>query len=232
MSAPIQPLVRIHNVTRNFKRGAEEIHVLSGLNLAVNEAEFLALMGPSGSGKSTLLNLIGGLDRPTSGTVQIGADRVDQLSDRQLAAWRARHIGFVFQFYNLLPALNAERNVELPLLLTGLNKASRRQHVAAALAAVGLTNRSKHFPRTLSGGEQQRVGIARAIVTDPTVLLCDEPTGDLDRKSGDEILALLQSLNRDHGKTIIMVTHDPHASARASHTVYLDKGQLSNNPVA
>jgi putative ABC transport system ATP-binding protein len=232
MNAPSQALVRIHNVTKNFKRGAEEIHVLSGLDLVVAEAEFLALMGPSGSGKSTLLNLIGGLDRPSAGTVQIGEDRVDQLSDRQLAAWRARHIGFVFQFYNLLPALNAERNVELPLLLTGLNQASRRLHVAAALAAVGLTNRSKHFPRTLSGGEQQRVGIARAIVTDPTVLLCDEPTGDLDRKSGDEILALLQSLNRDHGKTIIMVTHDPHASARASRTVYLDKGQLSNTPVA
>jgi putative ABC transport system ATP-binding protein len=189
-------------------------------------------MGPSGSGKSTLLNLIGGLDRPSAGTVQIGQDRVDQLSDGQLAAWRARHIGFVFQFYNLLPALTAERNVELPLLLTGLNRADRRQHVQAALEAVGLPNRSRHFPRTLSGGEQQRVGIARAIVTDPTVLLCDEPTGDLDRKSGDEILALLQSLNQEHGKTIIMVTHDPHASARASRTVYLDKGQLSDKPVA
>ena len=206
--------------------------MLSGLDLEVREAEFLALMGPSGSGKSTLLNLIGGLDRPTGGLVQIGGDRVDQLTDHQLAAWRARHIGFVFQFYNLLPALNAERNIELPLLLTGLNKARRKQHVAAALEAVGLTHRAKHFPRTLSGGEQQRVGIARAIVTDPTVLLCDEPTGDLDRKSGDEILALLQSLNQQHGKTIIMVTHDPHASARASRTVYLDKGQLSNTPVA
>jgi putative ABC transport system ATP-binding protein len=232
MSATRPPLVHISNVSKIFKRGAEEIHVLSGLELAVNEADFLALMGPSGSGKSTLLNLIGGLDRPTSGTVQIGDERVDQLSDRQLAGWRARHIGFVFQFYNLLPALSAERNIELPLLLTGLNQAGRREHVAAALAAVGLSHRAKHFPRTLSGGEQQRVGIARAIVTDPTVLLCDEPTGDLDRKSGDEILALLQSLNKDHGKTIIMVTHDPHASARASHTVYLDKGQLSNNPVA
>ena len=222
MNAPHQPLVHIHNVSKTFRRGAEEIHVLAGLDLAVQDAEFLALMGPSGSGKSTLLNLIGGLDRPSAGTVQIGADRVDQLSDRQLAAWRARHIGFVFQFYNLLPALSAERNVELPLLLTGLDKAARRRHVAAALDAVGLTNRSQHFPRTLSGGEQQRVGIARAIVTDPTVLLCDEPTGDLDRKSGDEILTLLQSLNRDHGKTLIMVTHDPHASARASRTVYLD----------
>jgi putative ABC transport system ATP-binding protein len=231
MSTTARPLVHIQNVSRNFKRGSEEIHVLSDLNLEVREAEFLALMGPSGSGKSTLLNLIGGLDRPTSGTVQIGADRVDQLSDSQLAAWRARHIGFVFQFYNLLPALSAERNIELPLLLTHLNKAARRRHVAAALEAVGLKHRAKHHPRTLSGGEQQRVGIARAIVTDPTVLLCDEPTGDLDRKSGDEILTLLQTLNQQHGKTIIMVTHDPHASARASRTVHLDKGQLSDNPV-
>jgi putative ABC transport system ATP-binding protein len=231
MSNTPTTLVRVSTVTKTFTRGSEEIHVLSGLDLEVKDAEFLALMGPSGSGKSTLLNLIGGLDRPTTGSVQIGGDRVDQLSDRQLAAWRARHIGFVFQFYNLLPALSAERNVELPLLLTNLNKAARRQHVAAALAAVGLTHRAKAFPRTLSGGEQQRVGIARAIVTDPTVLLCDEPTGDLDRKSGDEILTLLQTLNKDHGKTIIMVTHDPHASARASRTVYLDKGQLSNTPV-
>ena len=232
MNTPAEPLVRIRNVTKTFKRGSEEIHVLSRLDLDVQPAEFLALMGPSGSGKSTLLNLIGGIDRPTSGSVQIGPDRVDELSDRQLAAWRARHIGFIFQFYNLLPALNAERNVELPLLLTHLNKAERRRHVASALEAVGLTHRARHFPRTLSGGEQQRVGIARAIVTDPTVLLCDEPTGDLDRKSGDEILTLLQTLNRAHGKTIIMVTHDPHASARATRTVHLDKGQLSDTPVA
>ncbi len=230
MNATSQPLVRISGVSRNFKRGSEEIHVLSDLDLEVREAEFLALMGPSGSGKSTLLNLIGGLDRPTSGQLQIGADRVDTLSDRQLAAWRARHIGFVFQFYNLLPALTAERNIELPLLLTHLSKSARREHVAAALEAVGLAHRAKHHPQTLSGGEQQRVGIARAIVTDPTVLLCDEPTGDLDRKSGDEILSLLQTLNSSHGKTIIMVTHDPHASARASRTVHLDKGRLSNTP--
>ncbi len=232
MNLPAEPLVHIRNVTKTFTRGAEEIHVLSRLDLDVQAAEFLALMGPSGSGKSTLLNLIGGIDRPTSGSVQIGPDRVDKLSDRQLAAWRARHIGFIFQFYNLLPALNAESNVELPLLLTHLNRAERRRHVAAALEAVGLSHRARHFPRTLSGGEQQRVGIARAIVTDPTVLLCDEPTGDLDRKSGDEILTLLQTLNRAHGKTIIMVTHDPHASARASRTVHLDKGQLSDTPVA
>ena len=230
MSATSAPLVSVSQVTRIFHRGAEEIHVLSQLDLDVAEAEFLALMGPSGSGKSTLLNLIGGLDRPTSGTIRVGSDQVEHLNDRALAAWRARHIGFVFQFYNLLPALNAERNIELPLLLTGLNKAARKKHVAAALEAVGLSNRAKHFPRTLSGGEQQRVGIARAIVTDPTVLLCDEPTGDLDRKSGDEILTLLQSLNRHHGKTIIMVTHDPHASARATRTVHLDKGRLSDEP--
>ena len=232
MNASSQPLVHISNVTKTFKRGSEDLHVLAGLDLAVQEAEFLALMGPSGSGKSTLLNLIGGLDRPTSGSIRIGEDRVDQLSDRQQAVWRARHIGFIFQFYNLLPALSAGRNVELPLLLTGLDKAGRRRHVAAALAAVGLPDCASQFPRTLSGGEQQRVGIARAIVTDPTVLLCDEPTGDLDRKAGDEILTLLQTLNKDHGKTIIMVTHDPHASARASRTVYLDKGRLSDQPSA
>jgi putative ABC transport system ATP-binding protein len=225
-------LVRIENVEKIFHRGSEDIHVLSHLSLVVPPGEFLALMGPSGSGKSTLLNLIGGLDRPTSGTVAIAGDRVDELSDRQLAAWRARHIGFVFQLYNLMPVLTAERNVELPLLLTHLNAAQRQKHVATALAMVGLSHRAKHYPRTLSGGEQQRVGIARAIVTDPTLLLCDEPTGDLDRKAGDEILNLLQALNHEHGKTIIMVTHDPHASARASRTVHLNKGQLTNEPVA
>jgi putative ABC transport system ATP-binding protein len=219
-------LVRVSNVDKVFRRGSEEIHVLSGLNLEVREGEFLALMGPSGSGKSTLLNLIGGLDRATSGSVEIGGERIDQMSDRELAGWRARHVGLVFQFYNLLPVLTAERNVELPLLLTSLSKSERRKHVEIALKAVGLSNRSRHYPRTLSGGEQQRTGIARAIVTDPTLLLCDEPTGDLDRKSGDEILSLLQALNREQGKTIVMVTHDPHASARASRTVYLDKGQL------
>jgi putative ABC transport system ATP-binding protein len=205
--------------------------VLKDLHLQVTEGEFLALMGPSGSGKSTLLNLIGGLDRPTRGSVSIARERVDQLSDHRLAAWRARHIGFVFQLYNLLPVLTAERNVELPLLLTHLSRAQRKRHVATALAVVGLSQRARHYPRQLSGGEQQRVGIARAVVTDPTLLLCDEPTGDLDRKAGDEILDLLQALNQEHGKTIIMVTHDPHASARASRTVYLDKGQLSDEPV-
>jgi putative ABC transport system ATP-binding protein len=231
-SSSTDTLVRVKNVAKNFRRGSEEIHVLSNLDLEVQRGEFLALMGPSGSGKSTLLNLIGGLDRPTTGSVQIGDDQVDRLSDRQLAAWRARHVGFIFQFYNLLPVLTAERNVELPLLLTHLSKADRKKHVELALKVVGLSHRTGHYPRTLSGGEQQRVGIARAIVTDPTLLLCDEPTGDLDRRSGDEILSLLQALNKEHGKTIIMVTHDPHASARATRTVHLDKGQLSNEPAA
>ena len=224
-------LVHVDGVEKVFRRGSEEIHVLRDLHLKVPAGEFLALMGPSGSGKSTLLNLIGGLDRPTCGSVSIAGERVDALSDRKLATWRARHIGFVFQLYNLLPVLTAERNVELPLLLTHLSRARRKRHVATALAIVGLSARAKHYPRQLSGGEQQRVGIARAIVTDPTLLLCDEPTGDLDRKAGDEVLDLLQALNREHGKTIIMVTHDPHASARASRTVYLDKGQLSDQPV-
>ena len=224
-------LVNVDGVEKVFHRGSEDIHVLKDLHLKVPAGEFLALMGPSGSGKSTLLNLIGGLDRPTNGTVSIAGERVDELSDRKLAAWRARHIGYVYQLYNLLPVLTAERNVELPLLLTHLSRAERKRHVATALAIVGLSQRAKHYPRQLSGGEQQRVGIARAIVTDPTLLLCDEPTGDLDRKAGDEILDLLQALNREHGKTIIMVTHDPHASARASRTVYLNKGQLSDQPV-
>ncbi len=225
-------LVRIEGVEKVFHRGAEDIQVLANLNLQVPAGEFLALMGPSGSGKSTLLNLIGGLDRPTKGRVSVAGDHIETLSDHQLAAWRARHIGFVFQLYNLIPVLTAERNVELPLLLTHLTKAERRKHVETALAMVGLTHRAQHYPRTMSGGEQQRVGIARGIVTDPTLLLCDEPTGDLDRKSGDEILNLLQALNREHGKTIIMVTHDPHASARASRTVYLNKGELTNTPLA
>ena len=220
-------LVRVQNVDKVFKRGSEEVHVLGGLNLEIPEGEFLALMGPSGSGKSTLLNLIGGLDRPSQGSVEVGGERVDQLSNRKLAAWRARHIGLVFQFYNLMPVLSAQKNVELPLLLTHLSRSERKKRAAIALEIVGLSHRNGHYPRTLSGGEQQRVGIARAIVTDPTLLLCDEPTGDLDRKSGDEVLDLLQALNREQGKTIIMVTHDIHAAARAGRTLYLDKGQLS-----
>lgn len=224
-------LVRIEGVEKDYRRGGEDIPVLAGVNLEIPRGDFLALMGPSGSGKSTLLNLIGGLDRPTQGAVYVEDQRVDQLSDRELAAWRARHIGFVFQFYNLLPTLTAERNVDLPLLLTPLTKTERTRHVEAALAVVGLTPRRRHYPRQLSGGEQQRVGIARAIVTDPTLLLCDEPTGDLDRKSGDGILSLLQTLNREHGKTIVMVTHDPHASHRATRTLYLNKGLLENQPL-
>jgi putative ABC transport system ATP-binding protein len=224
-------LVKVDNVDKIFKRGSEEIHVLGGLDLAIPEGEFLALMGPSGSGKSTLLNLIGGLDRPSQGSIEVGGDRIDQLSNRRLASWRARHVGLVFQFYNLMPVLSAQKNVELPLLLTHLSRAQRRKQAALALDIVGLSHRAGHYPRTLSGGEQQRVGIARAIVTDPTLLLCDEPTGDLDRKSGDEVLNLLQALNREQGKTIVMVTHDIHAAARASRTLYLNKGRLTTEPV-
>ncbi len=219
-------LVRVRDVHKTFTRGNEKIDVLQGLNVEVEQGEFLALMGPSGSGKSTLLNLIGGLDRPSSGMIEVGGQRIDQLSDARLAAWRARHVGFVFQLYNLLPALTAERNVELPLLLTPLSRSRRRQQVATALSLVGLADRAKHYPRQLSGGQEQRVGIARAIVADPTLLLCDEPTGDLDRRSGDEVLDLLQALHRDQGKTILMVTHDPHAAERAKRVLHLDKGVL------
>ncbi len=225
-------LVTVRGVDKTFRRGAETIHVLDRMDLEVPQGDFLALMGPSGSGKTTLLNLIGGLDRPTSGTVEVGGLKIDALGDGQLADWRARHVGFVFQFYNLLPVLTAERNVELPLLLTPLGKAERRRHVATALDVVGLSDRAGHYPRQLSGGQEQRVGIARAIVTDPTLLLCDEPTGDLDRKAGDEILDLLGALNASHGKTVIMVTHDPHAAARAKRVLYLDKGRLTTEPPA
>jgi len=231
MTQGSQLLVKVDNVDKVFKRGSEEIHVLGGLDLAIPEGEFLALMGPSGSGKSTLLNLIGGLDRPSQGSIEVGGDRIDQLSNRRLASWRARHVGLVFQFYNLMPVLSAQKNVELPLLLTHLSRAQRRKQAALALDIVGLSHRAGHYPRTLSGGEQQRVGIARAIVTDPTLLLCDEPTGDLDRKSGDEVLDLLQALNREQGKTIVMVTHDIHAAARASRTLYLNKGRLTTEPL-
>jgi putative ABC transport system ATP-binding protein len=224
-------LVKVENVDKVFKRGSEEIHVLGGLDLAIPDGEFLALMGPSGSGKSTLLNLIGGLDRPSQGSIEVGGDRIDKLSNRRLASWRARHVGLVFQFYNLMPVLSAQKNVELPLLLTHLSRAQRKKQAAIALDIVGLSHRTGHYPRTLSGGEQQRVGIARAIVTDPTLLLCDEPTGDLDRKSGDEILDLLQALNREQGKTIVMVTHDIHAAARATRTLFLNKGRLTTEPV-
>jgi putative ABC transport system ATP-binding protein len=220
------PLVEIRNVHKYFTRGSERIDVLQGVNLEIPSGDFLALMGPSGSGKTTLLNLMGGLDLPTGGSVNVGGVDISKLSGAALAKWRSQHIGFVFQLYNLLPVLTAERNIELPLLLTKLSKSQRKKHVDIALKVVGLADRAKHYPRQLSGGQEQRVGIARAIVTDPTLLLCDEPTGDLDRKAGDEILELLQTLNRDHGKTIVMVTHDPHAADRARRTLHLEKGTL------
>ena len=226
----LRPIVRIRDLVKDYRRGAEVVRVLDGLSLEIEAGGFVALMGPSGSGKSTLLNLIGGIDRPTSGDLEVDGLRVDRLGDSALARWRADHVGFVFQMYNLLPVLTAERNVELPLLLTNLTRAERARRVAAALKLVGLSDRARHRPRELSGGQEQRVGIARAIVTDPTLLLCDEPTGDLDRRSGDEILDLLQALNREYGKTIVMVTHDPHAAERASRTVHLDKGLLSEDP--
>jgi putative ABC transport system ATP-binding protein len=221
-----ESLVRLRAVAKDYRRGSEIVHVLHSLDLDIARGEFLALMGPSGSGKSTLLNLIGGLDRPTGGSIEVANQRTDTMSDAQLGRWRANNVGFVFQMYNLLPVLSAQRNVELPLLLTKLSSAERRKRAEAALSLVGLSDRAKHKPRELSGGQEQRVGIARAIVSDPMLLLCDEPTGDLDRKSGDEILDLLQALNERQGKTIIMVTHDPHAAARAKLTLHLEKGRL------
>jgi putative ABC transport system ATP-binding protein len=222
----MNPIVRVNGVHKYFTRGSERIDVLKGVNLEIPQGEFLALMGPSGSGKTTLLNLMGGLDAPSGGMVEVAGTNIAALSGGQLSRWRADHIGFVFQLYNLLPVLTAERNVDLPPLLTKLSKAERRKRVALALKVVGLADRANHYPRQLSGGQEQRVGIARAIVTDPALLLCDEPTGDLDRKSGDEILDLLQALNRQHGKTIVMVTHDPRAAERATRTLHLEKGVL------
>jgi putative ABC transport system ATP-binding protein len=219
-------LISVRGLDKSYVRGGEEIHVLQGLNLDVGAGEFIAFMGPSGSGKTTLLNLLGGLDVPSSGTVSVSGDEITSMSRRRLTAWRARHVGFVFQAYNLIPVLSAFRNVELPLLLTPLGKAERRQHVEAALRVVGLQERMHHFPRQLSGGQEQRVAIARAIVADPTFLLCDEPTGDLDRKSADEILDLLSLLVTERGKTILMVTHDPRAAERASALLHLEKGVL------
>jgi putative ABC transport system ATP-binding protein len=227
VAATATSIVRIRDLVKDYRRGAETVRVLDGLSLDIQQGDFVALMGPSGSGKSTLLNLIGGLDRPTSGTLEVDGLRVDELSEGSLGRWRADHVGFIFQMYNLLPVLTAERNVELPLLLTNLDREQRMRRVAAALKLVGLEHRARHRPRELSGGQEQRVGIARAIVTDPTLLLCDEPTGDLDRKSGDEILTLLEALNDEYGKTIIMVTHDPHAAERAHRVIHLDKGMLS-----
>ena len=217
-------LIELNNVTKKYKRDKIEIPVLDGVSMSVGEGDFLALMGPSGSGKSTLLNLLAGIDQPTSGSITIGGTTISGLSERALAAWRARHVGFIFQLYNLIPVLTAYENVELPLLLTRLSKKQRRDHVMTALEIVSLSDRAGHYPRQLSGGQEQRVAIARAVVTDPTLLLADEPTGDLDAKSGDEILTLLKRLNREFKKTIIMVTHDPHAAERASHVYHLEKG--------
>jgi putative ABC transport system ATP-binding protein len=220
------PIISLKNVAKHYTRGKQRVDVLHGLDLDCEAGEFLALMGPSGSGKTSLLNLIGGLDKPDQGDVVVAGERIQQLSGAQLAKWRSRHVGFVFQFYNLLPVLTAARNVEVPMLLTRLSNAARRRSVTAALELVGLADRASHKPAELSGGQQQRVAIARAIVTDPTLLICDEPTGDLDRDNAEQILGLLQLLNRQHGKTIVMVRHDPRAADHASRRLYLDKGRL------
>ena len=225
-------LVHLRNLTKTYQRGPEKVEVLHGIDLDIDRGDFAALMGPSGSGKTTLLNLIGGLDSPTSGEIEVDGQRIDRMSSGQLSQWRSDHVGFVFQFYNLMPTLTAQKNVELPLLLTRLGAADRRRRAQIALTLVGLADRRSHRPNELSGGQQQRVAIARAIVSDPTFLICDEPTGDLDRHSAEEILNLLQMLNRDHGKTIIMVTHDPKAAEYATHTIHLDKGELADAPVA
>jgi putative ABC transport system ATP-binding protein len=222
----VTALVQVRGVSKVYVRGAQQVEVLHHIDLDIEAGDFVALMGPSGSGKTTLLNLIGGLDSPTEGEIAIAGQRIDRMGETALARWRAAHVGFVFQFYNLLPMLSARRNVELPLLLTRLNATQRRRNAEVALALVGLVDRSAHKPGELSGGQQQRVAIARAIVSDPMLLVCDEPTGDLDRQSAAEVLGLLQELNRDHGKTVIMVTHDPKAADYARHTVHLDKGTL------
>jgi putative ABC transport system ATP-binding protein len=219
-------LIDIRQASKRFVKGRETITIFEKLDLVINEGDFVAIMGPSGSGKTTLLNLLGGIDRATDGQITFGAARLDQLTEGQLSSWRAANVGFIFQFYNLMPMLNAARNVELPLLLTKLGKADRARRVKTALEIVGLGDRAKHFPREMSGGQQQRVAIARAIVADPKMLLCDEPTGDLDRRTADEILAMLQLLNREMGKTIIMVTHDPEAARYASRVLHLDKGRF------
>ena len=221
-----ESMVQVRNVTKVYERGKQKVEVLHGLTLDIPKGDFVALMGPSGSGKTTLLNLIGGLDQPTSGEILVGGSRIDKLGSGQLAKWRANNVGFVFQFYNLMPVLTAEGNVELPLLLTRLSSAQRKKNVAVALQIVGLADRGKHKPKELSGGQEQRVAIARALVSDPVLLVCDEPTGDLDRKTADEILGLLQVLNREHGKTIVMVTHDPKAADFAQRTLHLEKGTL------
>jgi putative ABC transport system ATP-binding protein len=225
-------LIETRDLSKVYERGKQKVEVLHHINLDIAEGDFLALMGPSGSGKTTLLNLIGGLDTPTGGTITVAGQRLDQLGGGQLAKWRAAHVGFVFQFYNLMPMLSAQRNVELPLLLTKLSAAQRRKNASIALQLVGLGDRATHKPSELSGGQQQRVAIARAIVSDPTLLVCDEPTGDLDRQSAEEVLGLLRVLNREHGKTIVMVTHDPKAAEYANHTLNLDKGTLVEQALA
>ena len=219
-------LIELRDVSKSYRRDQNEIVVLDGVTISIPQGDFMALMGPSGSGKSTLLNLVAGIDRPTRGSIRVGDTEISRLPERALAAWRARHIGFIFQLYNLIPVLTAFENVELPLLLTKLSKKQRRDHVMTALGIVGLTDRASHYPRQLSGGQEQRVAIARAIVTDPTLLLADEPTGDLDAKSAGEVLTLLQRLNAEFKKTIMMVTHDPHAAERAVHVLHLEKGSL------
>ena len=219
-------LVRVRGLDKKYQRGSEEIHVLQGLNLDVDAGDFVAFMGPSGSGKTTLLNLLGGIDLPSAGSITVAGDEITHMSAGKLTAWRARHVGFIFQMYNLIPVLTAFQNVELPLLLTKLSSAERRKHVETALEIVGLKDRMQHYPRQLSGGQEQRVGIARAIVADPTFLLCDEPTGDLDRKSADEVMDLLGRLVREHHKTVLLVTHDPVAAQRAQTVLHLDKGVL------
>src|SRR5919198_516124 len=219
-------LIELRDVSKSYRRASLEIPVLDGISITVPAGDFMGLMGPSGSGKSTLLNLLAGIDRPTRGSIRVGDTEISSLAERALAGWRARHIGFIFQLYNLIPVLTAFENVELPLLLTNLSKRQRRDHVMTALGIVGLGDREKHYPRQLSGGQEQRVAIARAIVTDPTLLLADEPTGDLDAKSASEVLTLLQRLNDEYKKTIVMVTHDPHAAERASHLLHLEKGTL------
>lgn len=219
-------LIEIRELTKVYQRGKQKVEALHGVNLDIEREDFVALMGPSGSGKTTLLNLIGGLDSPSSGSIRVDGQSLERMGGTALARWRAAHVGFVFQFYNLLPMLSAQRNVELPLLLTRLSAAKRRQNAGVALQLVGLADRAQHKPSELSGGQEQRVAIARAIVSDPSMLVCDEPTGDLDRETADEILGLLQTLNREHGKTIVMVTHDPKAAEYARRTLYLDKGTL------
>lgn len=225
-------LVEIRDVSKTYARGKQKVEVLHHVNLDIQQGDFLALMGPSGSGKTTLLNLIGGLDSPSGGSISVGGQRIDTLGGGALAKWRAANVGFIFQFYNLLPMLSAQKNVEVPLLLTGLSAAERKRNAAIALQLVGLADRASHKPTELSGGQQQRVAIARAIVSDPSLLVCDEPTGDLDRQSAEDVLGLLQVLNREHGKTIIMVTHDPKAAEYAKQTLHLDKGTLVEQATA